>query len=243
MRRALVASIALAAGTLGCAERCRSEGPKWPVSPPAAGASEARASALLSRTLRTYEGRSTYRDRGTVVSRLRSRRDRGVRIAYFDTVFLRDVGLRFRYYDERRELKYAIWSTGATAKLWFLGTRSTTTLPLAIASITGVTEGVAAIVPQLLLGERAFHSFPPLLAGIEASCGRCEILLWHAPGGRHESITLDEGENAIRRLESHELIKDDVDGDLISDVYVIYEPSSEAGSIEALTEELSVQPW
>jgi hypothetical protein len=56
--------------------------------------------------------------------------------------------------------------------------------------------------------------------------------------GNHESVTVDQADNLVRRLESHT-----DDHESASDVYVVYEPLLEPVNSAALVEELSVAPW
>lgn len=208
----------------------------------------------LEKVERRYGTIATYRDMGSTVKVTRSASKRFVDVSFFDTLFLRNLGLRFRTYDEHRTPKYILWSYKGITLTWHVGTVSTAaSVEEALAAVRGITNFISEIVPPLLEGretiptERDFLHETFALAGTEPSCGKCFLFVLGSPSKhRQHVLTVDQNEGAIRRVQSfitlpalaggepHELVQ--------AESVTIYQPNFATGD-PGLERELAEQPW
>ena len=127
-----------------------------PTRPSSNGGLTPKAAAAFSNIKGKYGSCRTYRDRGTVLStRWESDTSSSLVIGRFDTIFHRDRGLRFRYFDESGALRYAIWAHDGQIQRWYWGavqSPSTSSSPImaAMFDLRGVTSLTSWIVPSML---------------------------------------------------------------------------------------------
>jgi hypothetical protein len=209
--------------------------------------------AVLDKVVARYAKCRNYRDRGTVVTTFWRPRRSTVRAARFDTLFVRDVGFRFRFSDEQGRLKHAIWSRGQKTQSWSLGQVSEGAAEDASVAGRGVTSFTSQIVPGLLLGaspfsgERSFVRGTPSAAGTgPTECGKCWLVAFGITGQWEDVFAVDESHLVLRRVQSVRLVSDDEeDGGAIfaSDTAIFYEPQVDVPDEAPLVQELQVQPW
>jgi len=218
------------------------------------------ARRLLDPVVQRYGGCRSYRDHGTVVARMTSASggSHAMEVSRFDTLFVRDVGLRFRFHDEQGRLRAAIWRRGDDTSMWHLGT--TTKAPSiehALAGARGVTGFASDIIPSLLMrlpvftGEHAVLSGEPGLAGTTStSCGKCWLLAFGSGTAPPQFLlTVDENARSIRRFQAAMVVHraaESTDAQTTSfgsEHLISYEPEIDLADEAALVRELAVQPW
>lgn len=212
--------------------------------------------SLLQVAAGRYSSCRSYRDRGTVITTLWGTDVHGLEISYFDTVFVRDKGLRFRFYDERRALNLVIWIHGDTAESWYLGKARPLRTPTdVLASARGVTAFASELIPRLLLGLPLLPSEQSIVgdqlgtAGVGSPfCGRCRLVALGSSARRRQHVfTIDENAGVIRRHNSFVVFRDDATGSgkpgvVEAEHLVVYEPEFDIEN-EDLVRELEKRPW
>jgi hypothetical protein len=122
-----------------------------------AGAESGSVDWVFARVERAYAALGSYRDTGTVSRRWGPPSNVRVLEGEFETVFEAPSSLRFVYEEERSDMGHLAYSlqwpdSEGTAALVVNGdVRSEPTLELAVASLSGCTNGAALFVPQLLI--------------------------------------------------------------------------------------------
>jgi hypothetical protein len=265
MKTALCGAAALAMCIAGCC--------KEPVSSPAAAKTDLSslwtdvapnsadsARRLLDPVMQRYGSCRSYRDRGTVIRSIMSGtgRKRPVELSRFDTLFVRDVGLRFRFHDEQGRLQAAIWRRGDETVTWQLGTATKArSIEDALTAMRGVTGLTSEVIPSLLMGipslsgDRAVLSGDPSLAGTApASCGKCWLLAFGSRSAPPQFLlTVDEDAKSIRRFQAAMVVRprselaDEQAVSLGSESLINYEPEFDLADEATLARELAVQPW
>lgn len=183
--RALAISAFLAVVT--AASSC-SNAPPPPVPGPFPANNPPAVDALIKRVTTRYGNAKSYRDKGTGTTTLASL---GTTKLDFDTAFARDGGFRWRYTNDllpggsvRRTS--AVWSPNGEAwSFWTELTGKTTqfdSLGMALAGPTGVSNGLARIVPELLLPNQGRSTLfigltNPVVRGKETLSGvECDVI-------------------------------------------------------------------
>lgn len=151
----------------------------------------------------------TYRDRGTVVGTSWDRDGFAYSsVERFDTLFIRNRGLRFRYFDEAGNLLYGIRARGDDVEEWSGGSVSAlkqppgTSVEYAMSSLKGVTGLASWVVFKLLIGLPPIPrpTCGPLYAGAVA-CAKCPDVAFHCPSQGSAAIyTLDLRTEVLRRF-------------------------------------------
>lgn len=222
--------------------------------------SEDEARLVFAKVLARYATCHNYRDRGVVTSGgwnadgpqwVRSTAN----VARFETLFVRGIGLRFRYWNEKGLLQTAIWQRGSTTKTWSLGTvAQETSLERALFVHRGVTDLTSQIVPSLLFGLALSTPEPGLLPGEPAlagsapiGCGKCRVLAFRGTTGRQLLLVVDESSEVLRRFQDSFPYSSAGDDrrtrNVVADSLIVYEPELDVADESELTRELDSQPW
>ncbi len=200
-----------------------------------------------------------YRDRGVVNATIwdanssrttESRAD--TLVARFDTLFVRHVGFRFRYFNERGELQHAIWQRGDKTRTWSRGEPAEQhSLEDALSMFRGVTQQTSQLGPSLLFGfsvsagRGSLLAGQPGLAGIAPiSCGKCRVVAF---GEELQSLlVVDEDARVVRRFRSIRPFTSSEGGQVdqhVGDNLVSYDPVFDSADEASLILELSSEPW
>jgi hypothetical protein len=167
---------------------------------------ESRAKTVLAKLEAKYAQCHTYRDRGTVVYMTWGAEGLAhSQIARFDTLFVRDRGLRFRHFDERGTLLYGVWARGNDVREWFLGSTPASrgaSIENSMSALKGVT-GLASWIAFALL-----NGFPPVLSSTcEAryadalGCGDCiDVAFYCSSQGSAAVYTVDLQKDGLRHF-------------------------------------------
>jgi hypothetical protein len=133
--------------------------------------------SVIKRSERSYASLNTYLDSGKVISDFYSGSYPHKSAKIFRTAYSDTEGFNFEYYEPNKSNSlYTVNKKGKTVKTWWGVTNELTTdrtFSMAIASMTGVSSGVATIVPRLLFpkqlspGRNIFNSFVPDSSGSE----------------------------------------------------------------------------
>jgi hypothetical protein len=230
----------------------------WPKPDPEKQGDAQRA---LESARKKYETCRNYRDRGTLVEAFwQNPGDRTAWVAHFDTLFVRDKGLRFRFFDESGKMKFAIWRRGEKTIHYDFGRSEEMPYEQALYALMGVTRQVSSLVPALLYrtqhGGRQEICTPQFL-GVSFTCGspHCERILMEC--GRAESqdvLVIDEarasgasgGAGVIRRRESMFISRPGPEWELpqhATEDLTTYEPEFDIADAAPLIKELDKQPW
>jgi hypothetical protein len=256
------AAAALAMCVAGCCKEPVT-GPAVPKTDPSslwtdvAPNSGSAARRQLDPVVQRYGACRSYRDRGTLVGRVISgdAAKRPVEVSRFDTLFVRDVGLRFRFHDEQGRLQVAIWRRGDETVTWQLGTATKApSIEDALTVTRGVTGLTSEVIPRLLMripafsGDRAVLSGEPGLAGTApTSCGKCWLLAFGSRTAPPQFLlTVDENARSIRRFQAAMVVRQGADGQAASfgsETLINYEPEFDLADEATLARELAVQPW
>lgn len=123
-------------------------------------ASSARAKQALTSVERKYASCRVYRGGGTVIEVGARHGVGGATVNRFDTLFVRDRGLRFRYFQEDGHPQVIVWSMDGDVRVWSYGhaIRSSKTLQDNMYALRGVTSRASWIVSRLLFGESLLTS-------------------------------------------------------------------------------------
>jgi thiol-disulfide isomerase/thioredoxin len=194
---------------VACANPVVAPGPVKPSPPPPAPPPPPTTSAeIIARVDAAYANATTYQDRGEVVEKFTSTGHAGfVRTLSFTTAFRRTGGFRFEYFNERDpHAAYTIHSTnnGDALVHWYVRPAQAEHLPLglALAGATGVSMGVAALVPRML-GLGMGH---PILQGLELRASRELVddhVCWLFDGMRRDEkieVWIDHETYLVRRI-------------------------------------------
>ena len=212
--------------------------PEWPE----------HAQRLEEGVKRRYSTCTTYRDRGFVVSTISVSHG----LDFFDTIFVRSVGLRFRLLDERRRPRLIIWQRGTEVREWHLGNVTThPTLRDAAAAARGTTHNMSETALLMLTGEPWLKSeradlgpWRAMPGVVSPACGRCWMLTAGSEAhGRQFALGVDEEAFALRRLRSLTRGPEVSPGVYREyEAFVAFEPEFDVPHAP-LIEELEVQPW
>jgi hypothetical protein len=161
------------------------------------------AAGELLRVSSVYSRCRTYQDRGTVVVKTWSRNGEPFTfVNRFDTIFVRDRGLRFRYFEEDGTLNTAIWKLdGRAGKVWFGTAREldASKVESEMFALRGVTEFASWFVPSLLLGRAMPLGDGPSYAG--STCLWCmDVAFRSSKQEVRRDLSLDLHANVVRRL-------------------------------------------
>lgn len=220
--------------------------------------SAATASQVLNAAIQRYRTVRTYRDHGVILSIQRGATIRSTAVHYFDTVFVRDHGLRLRLFDERREVTDIVWVHGDSAEIWRSGSIAhPLAVPTALATAKATFSFASELVPSLLLGLRPLDSEYAAIgreigtAGIGMPpCGKCwNVAFGSRLGGRQHAITIDAERAEVRRLTSFTRFATerpeatDLEQVANEDV-VLYEPEFDLeAQVDDLIREVETRPW
>lgn len=191
------------------------------------------------------------------------------RVHRFDTLFVRDRGLRFRYFHEDGRPKLIVWAIGDEVRLWSygeLGSRNRS-LQEEMYAFRGVTSWSSWVISQLLFGA----PLPPkptcdvLYEGTYfASCAPCPNVTFRCPPNANTTVTLSidlrsdtmrryffrvEAEGEERRSETRDplvTIFGEASADLVSgglEAMILYDSPECDGNEAELLEELQRRPW
>jgi hypothetical protein len=144
----------------------------WPKPDPA---KQEEAKSALEAAKKKHESCRNYRDRGALVAAFwENPGNRTTRVSRFDTLFVRDKGLRFRFFGESGKLEHAIWRRGDKTVRYSLGRSEETSYERALWAFMGVTSRTSSRVPALLY--RTQHGGPqesckPHFLGVSFTCG------------------------------------------------------------------------
>jgi hypothetical protein len=169
------------------------------------------AEEILGRMAKAYAECKTYRDSGVV--RTVIRRDEGdlEEELQFDTAFVRPGRFRFVYSEQASgsAASYIVWRQDGDVRSWCRFARSAEppkSLNLALAAATGVSQGVAHVIPALLLpkeigGRKLTHLTEVWrIEDAEADdvpCFRVEGLYADSP----MTIWIDKATHLVRRID------------------------------------------
>jgi hypothetical protein len=235
------------------------------VAPKPDGDEEARERLATMRA--AYAACRSYRDRGTVTSV--STATKREEVERFDTVFVRGVGLRFRYYEKDGPLRFGIWRRGDKTQEYFWGSARDVDVPFerTTYALQGVTNRTSSLAPNLLYG---IHSdCTAHLLDTAPPCSTCVRLLSDCGVRDPDSYTVlvvDSASHAFARFESSHVIhprKDEDDSSgitvhvqladgsqprfdptpYLSEMVIAYEPEFDVADEEALRHELETPPW
>lgn len=207
------------------------------------------AREVLSGVRSHYERIDTYRDEGIVIT-TEWGATRSWTTAWFDTLYVKGVGLRFRFYDEHHRLVLAVALRRGTTLAWRAGSvREAASPSSALVAYRGVTSYASQLVPQFLLGPES--SWPVLLdappsMGPEPpiSCGRCQTLLF---GGEHlgeqRSVIVDENLEILAFEALTARRRSDAGSVSMAHVQIAYLRRSPQTSREEATRELDAAGW
>lgn len=213
----------------------------------------AAAGRILAPVIQRYATCRAYRDRGSLADTAWRGGSRSTEIFRFDTAFVRDVGLRFRFFDERGHLKHAIWQHAGKILTWSMGNvRRSATPEEAVDSLKGVTSFASSIVPSLLLGVRLLHGEEAVVdrepalttsASPTIDCGRCSLIVFGLPERRQFLFTIDEAAGVFRRSEALLRLEQGSSAGVHStDTLITYEPEFDFDPLNVQAE-LETQPW
>jgi hypothetical protein len=189
-----------AACLLGCG--CGSPGRPAQLSP--SPSSEQAAVAAFEHITSAYGHCHTYQDRGTIIHKMWVRDGTSYTIVdRFDTIFVRDRGFRFRYFDEDGSLDVAIWNwDGRAQEVWF-GTPSeieASSVESALFDLRGVTKLTSWFVPGLLFGRPVHLGEGPSYVG--SDCLWCLEIAFRSPKQDLERyLRLNLRRNVVQRLD------------------------------------------
>jgi hypothetical protein len=223
---------------------------------------EARAS--FDELRRAYASCRSYRDLGTVTSTFRGAGHDHSKVERFDTIFVRGVGLRLRYYDEHDELRFGIWRRGDQTRDYFLGRATERTFDSAIASMQGVTNLVSGFAPRFLYSSQRNAKCTQRMLETAAPCASCVRLL--SDCGRTETydvLVIDSVTHALHRFESTDVMRPDPaeheetlrvlnldpaalpfdPTPYLSEDIIAYAPEFDVEDEDALRHEIETQPW
>jgi hypothetical protein len=168
--------------------------------------SAARAIAAFDEIATRYAKCRTYRDRGEViVTSWSGSEEKPSSVGRFDTIFVRDRGLRFRYFAESGELRYGFWAVGDTiTELSWGSLTHFAKLPIvdAMFNLKGVTSLASWVVPNLLYGRLRPHSAANLGPENNAACNKCPSVTFYQPAeGQTMTLNLDLRVDVLRRFQ------------------------------------------
>ena len=198
------AVVGIVAGSLGCGSlNAQERTPEVSPFPKLDATKTQEAVTTLARIETKYGSCSTYRDHGITIDALDS--SFGSSVGRFDTLFVRNRGLRFRYFDESGALLYGIWSRGDQTTEWERGATRSPAAPVAneMASLKGVTAFASWVVFKLLT------QLPPVSPGPSCgpwysdnpSCARCANVVFRcSPQGFTSAYMLDSRADVVRRF-------------------------------------------
>ena len=148
----------------------------------------------------------TYRDRGVVIGRSWEHDGVSSLAAHrFDTLFIRDRGLRFRYLKEDGRMTYAVWALGDRIETWSDGfvevlSASKTSVADVMSNMRGGTGFASWFVPQLLYGRPTQCSQGPWYAGW-IHCPTCPEVAFRSPSQHTTTVlSLDLRTSVVRRF-------------------------------------------
>lgn len=198
------------------------------------------ARVALRATSERYAKTPTYRDRGTIISTTWSAGSSTTNVSRFETLFLRDHGLRFQFFNESGERRFVIWSIRGRTLFWHLQRIDEySSLEEALRAARGVSQLSTATIPRMLLGEPLFKQ-APISGGSEMPFCECINVFVPTPNGE-AGVTIDTKQTLIRRF--REVTRsNELGGSEVTDTVTIYEPEFGAQTAEAMRE-LESQPW
>jgi hypothetical protein len=226
--------------------------------------STAQAIAAFDEITTRYATCRTYRDRGeVVVTSWSGSEEKPSSVGRFDTIFVRDRGLRFRYFAESGELRYGFWAVGdAITELAWGSVTHFQKLPLvdAMFSLKGVTSLASWVVPNLLYGRLKPHSAASPGPENNAACNKCpSVTFYQAVEDQTMTFNLDLGVDVVRRFRllvakpatdamkrAAEIGTDDLpnaDALTRTETRIFYDSPQLNVDESALRAELEAQPW
>jgi hypothetical protein len=120
----------------------------------------------------------------------------------FDTIFVRDRGLRFRYFEEDGRQTIALWRLDGRARQVWFGNASeldASQFESAMYGFRGVTELASWFVPSLLLGRAMPLGDGPTF--VSSTCLWCIDIAFRLPKNDvTRNLLLDMRTNVVRRL-------------------------------------------
>lgn len=175
------------------------------------------ADELIKRVKDLYASCDSYVDRGQITSILpRSEGDSIISYQTFSTAFIRPEKFRFEFrnrFPEGQFGRYVVWREGVSVKTWWYAhnpkVKVEENIGLGLAGATGVSHGVAVIIPQLLMpdeiGTRGLFDGEVGVICCEECLGReCAKIL--VKSGRKHFIWIEVETGLIIRIEEHQQI-------------------------------------
>lgn len=133
--------------------------------------------SVIKRSEQSYASLKTYLDSGKVISDFYSGSNPHKSAKIFRTAYSDTEGFNFEYFEPNKSNSlYTVNKKGEKVKTWWGVTNELTidkTFSMAIASLIGVSSGVASLVPRLLFpkqlspGRNIYQSFVPDSSGSE----------------------------------------------------------------------------
>jgi outer membrane lipoprotein-sorting protein len=160
------------------------------------------STAILDNVCRTYKNIKSYEDVGTVEETYPAHVPEGRVRMQFRTIFRRPEMFRLDYRSTQsvteREQNFVIWGSSSAARQWSdaWGTRKTEVdnLKDGLESMAGVTSGVTAMIPNLLLGTAGCLCRPAALTEVlraETINGRlCRVIRITSTGGHDFDVCI-----------------------------------------------------
>jgi hypothetical protein len=162
------------------------------------------ASAAFAEVSNKYGHCRTYRDHGTVIATTSRRGTYDSIVGRFDTLFVRDVGIRFQYFDEEGRRIVGVWARGDELRKWFFDHVETPKGSLldTMSNLRGVTNVTSWVVPRLLYGSEFVPQ--PLCGPWEATnhvpCAKCPSVAFRCPSQQAAvALSLDLRSDIVRR--------------------------------------------
>lgn len=172
-----------------------------------------KASDILKRVAKTYEGCKSYSDTGVVKTVFVQATGNRTTMKFFQTAFVRPGRFRFEYVEQQngRGDQYIVWRDGKRVETWWdvkPGVEKSESLRMALAGATGVSGRSAQTVPNLLLPTEVWGGrFTDTLADAKrvenadlglTECFRVEGKLGDLP----QTYWIDKETFLVRRIDS-----------------------------------------
>jgi hypothetical protein len=194
----------------------------------------------------------TYKDRGQVMIVYPTQSGHvHVTLNRFDTIFVRNRGFRFRFFNELNMMTWAVWALNGQIFEWMWG--DARSLPAEqslvddIAALRGATSLTSWVVPNLLFGLLKPESAPIYGSENNVLCDRCPMVLFHEPGNDSPmTLTLDLRAGVVRRFSVGEVKFDEKiasEPSVQSEVRIFYESPQLNIEESAIRADLERRPW
>jgi hypothetical protein len=250
---AILTGIGASALSLGCGDHHqRAVADASGLRPGAKSAYIPEASDAFSEIADRYATCRTYEDRGQVMTVYPGPSGHmHVSLGRFDTIFIRNRGLRFRFFNELGTMIWAVWALDGKVSEWVWGSAQSLpggqSLVDTIAPLRGATSLASWVVPSLLFGRLKPESAPVPGYGNNELCNWCSVVAFHEPGNDSPmTLTLDLHAEVVRRFSVGEVKLDEkaeIDSSVQSEVRIFYDSPQLNVEESTIRTELETPPW